>query len=180
MEAPGLLSLTIDRREQQITRSMWVDGEEVTWYPKLPVRKVLDEWSNLLEFVYGIIISRMIGDLDFYLCSILQNHFGPGEVSGSSWEPFIMRTGIDLLRCKHGEFIYTLFQERHKIEHSKARVDQRFIQRMFKKAIRHAYKVGDPIQKNHLDVLATYQAIREFAEDIDSQLSKVIRMQDDA
>jgi len=177
MEAPGLSSLTIDRRKQQIHRSMLVDGEKVTWYPKLPVKKVLDEWGNLLGFIYGIIISRMIGDLDFYLCSVLQNHFGHGEVSGSSWEPFITRTRIELLRRKHGEFIYMLFQERHKIEHNKARVDERFVQRMFKEAILHTYKIGDPIQKNHLDVLATYQAIREFARDVDGKLSKLIGIQ---
>jgi hypothetical protein len=162
---------------KQIHRFMVIDGQKVTWYPELPVQTILDEKNALLGFLYGITLSRMIGDLDFYLSSVLQNHFGHVETSGSSWDRFIQKTKVDLLSRKHGKFIYTLLQERHKIEHNKARIDRRFIERMFSRGIQHAYSEGDPIQKSHIDVLLAHQAIREFAEDVDVELLKLIETQ---
>ena len=162
---------------KQIHRFMVIDGKIIKWYPELPVQTILDQKNALLGFLYGITLSRMIGDLDFYLSSILKNHFGHLEISGSSWDPFIQKTGIDLLNRKHGEFIYTILQERHKIEHNKARIDRVFLKRMAKRKVQHAYREGDSIQKSHIDVLLTHQAIREFAEDVDIEVSKFIGRQ---
>jgi hypothetical protein len=157
---------------KEIHRFMVIDGKTIKWYPELPVQTILDQKNVLLGFLYGITLSRLIGDLDFYLGSVLQNHFGHVETSGSPWDRFVQKTKIDLLSRKQGKFIYTILQERHKIEHNKARIDWVFFKRMAKRNIQHAYKEGDPIQKSHIDVLLTHQAIREFAEDVDAAVSK--------
>jgi len=162
---------------KEIYRFMVVDGKRVTWYPALPVQTILAQKNTLFGYLYGITLSRLIGDLDFYLRSVLQNHFGHVEPSGSSWDQFIQKTGIDLFGRKHGKFIYTILQERHKIEHNKARIDRVFLKRMAKRNVQHAYKEGDSIQKSHIDVLLTHQAIREFAEDVDAEVSKIIATQ---
>jgi len=52
-----------------------------------------------------------------------------------------------------------------------------FLERMAKRNIQHAYKEGDGIQKSHIDMLLAHQAIREFAEDVDLELSKLLRAQ---
>lgn len=158
---------------KEIRRFMVIDGKIVTWYPALSVQTILAQKNSLLGYLYGITISRMIGDLDFYLGSILQNHFGYVEFGGSSWNQFKQKTGINLFSCKHGKFIYTILQERHKIEHNKARIDRIFLERLAKRNVLHAYKEGDSIQKSHIDVLLTHQAIREFAEDVDARISKL-------
>lgn len=162
---------------KEVHRFMVIDGKTVTWYPELPVQTILAQKNALLGYLYGITLSRMIGDLDFYLGSVLQNHFGHFETSGSSWNQFTQKTKIDLLSRRHGKFIYTILQERHKIEHNKARIDHVFLQRMAKRNVQHAYKEGDSIQKSHIDVLLTHQTIREFAEDVDMEVSKIIRKQ---
>jgi hypothetical protein len=162
---------------KQIHRFMVIDGQTVTWYPELPAQAVLAEKNSLLGFMYGITLSRMISDLDFYLKSILKNHFGHIETSGSSWDRFIQRTKIDLLGRRHGNFVYTLLQERHKIEHNQAQVDRTFLERMAKRNVQHAYKEGDAIQKSHIDVLLAHQAVREFAEDVDMAVSSLLRAQ---
>jgi hypothetical protein len=159
---------------KQIHRFMVIDGQTVTWYPELPVQAILAEKNALLGFLYGITLSRMIGDLDFYLSSVLKNHFGHLETSGSSWDPFIQKTKIELLSRTHGKFVYTLLQERHKIEHNQAQIDRVFLERMAKRNIQHAYKEGDGIQKSHIDVLLAHQAIREFAEDVDLEVSRLL------
>jgi hypothetical protein len=70
--------------------------------------------------------------------------------------------------------VYTLLQERHKIEHNQAQIDRVFLERIAKHGIQHTYKEGDAIQKSHIDVLLAHQVIREFAEDIDGEVSKII------
>lgn len=162
---------------KQIHRFMVVDDETVIWYPELPVQTILAQKNALLGLLYGITLSRMIGDLEIYLGSTLKNHFGHLERSGSSWGRFIQKTRIDLLKRKHGEFIYTILQERHKIEHNKARIDRVFLERMAKRNVQHAYEESDSIQKSHIDVLLTHQAIREFSEDVDMEVSKLIGRQ---
>jgi len=162
---------------KQIHRFMVLGDKTIIWYPELPVQTILAQKNALSGFLYGITLSRMIGDLDFYLSSVLKSHFGHFETSGSSWERFIQRTGIDLLKCKHGKFIYTTLQERHKIEHNKAQIDRVFLKRMAKRNVQHAYKDGDSIQKSHIDVLLTFQTIRKFAEDVDRKVSKLIKRQ---
>jgi len=162
---------------KEIHRFMVIDGKTVTWYPPLLVQTILAQKNALLGYIYGITLSRLIGDLDFYLGSFLQNYFGQIETSGSSWDRFIQKTKVDLLNCKHGEFIYTLLQERHKIEHNKAQIDRVFLQRMAKRGIQHAYQEGDSVQKSHIDILLAHQVIREFAEDVNMEVSKFIRMQ---
>lgn len=162
---------------KQVHRWMVVDGEKVTWYPELPVQTILREKNALLGYLYGTTLSRMIGDLDFYFNSVLRNHFGHVETSGSSWDRFIQKTKIDLLRRKHGELIFALLQERHKIEHTKARIDQRFLERMAKQSVQHAYREGESIQKSHIDVLLAHEAIREFADDVDREVSKLVGAQ---
>lgn len=159
---------------KQIHRFMVIDGQTITWYPDLPVQTILAEKNALLGYLYGITLSRMIGDIDFYLFSVLKNHFGYVETSGSSWDQFIQKSKIDLLKRKHGVFVYTLLQERHKIEHNKAKIDRGFLKRMNKRGIQHTYKEGDSIQKSHLDVLLAHQVIREFAEDVDAVVSRLI------
>jgi len=163
---------------KQIHRFMVIGDQRVTWYPELPVQAIIAEKNALLGFLYGITLSRMIGDLDFYIAAVLKNHFGHVETSGSSWERFIQTTQIDLLNRRHGPFIYTILQERHKIEHNRAQIDRVFLDRMAKRNIQHAYKEGDSIQKSHIDVLLSHQAIREFAEDVDLEVSKLLRAQD--
>jgi hypothetical protein len=158
-----------------IHRFMVIDGKSVKWYPELPVQEILNQRNAISGYLYGITLSKMIGDLDYYLSSILQNHFGHIEVSGNSWKQFIQKTNIDLLNRKHAQFIFTILQERHKIEHNKAQIDRVFLDRMAKQNIQHAYKDGDPIQKSHIDVLLTHQALREFSEDVDTELSKIIK-----
>lgn len=160
---------------KQIHRFMVIDGQMVTWYSDLPVQAVLAEKNALLGFLYGITLSRSIGDLDFYLASVLQNYFGHVQTSGSSWDRFIKRTTIDLGRRKHGAFIYALLQKRHKIEHNQARIDRRFLERMAKQNIQHAYREGDAIQKSHIDVLLAHQAIKEFAEDVDLEVTNLLK-----
>lgn len=164
---------------KQIHRFMVIDNKTITWYPELPAEAILAEKNTLLGFLYGVTLSRMIGDLDFYLASILRSHFAHIETSGSSWNRFIQKTGVDLLSCKHGKFIYTTLQERHKIEHNKARIDRLFLKGMAKRNIQHAYKEGDSIQKSHIDVLLTHQAIREFAQNVDMEVSKLTVRQND-
>jgi len=159
---------------KQIGRFMVIDGQTETWYPELPVQAILAEKNALLGFLYGITLSRMIADLDFYLSSVLKNHFGHLQTSGSSWDPFIQKTKIKLLSRTRGKFIYTLLQERHKIEHNQAQIDRVFLERMAERNIQHAYKEGDGIQKSHIDVLLAHQAIREFAEDVDLEVSKLL------
>jgi hypothetical protein len=159
---------------KQIHRFCDKDGQPVTWYPELPVQTILAEKSALFGFLYGITLSGMIGDLDFYLGSVLKNHFGHVETSGSSWDPFIERTKIGLLNRRNGEFVYTSLQERHKIEHNQAQIDRKFLERMATRNIQHAYKEGDAIQKSHIDVLMTKQAITEFAQDADLEVSSLL------
>lgn len=159
---------------KQVHRFMVVDGQTITWYPELPVQAILAEKNALLGYLYGITLSRMISDIDFYLSSVLKNHFGHVETSGSSWDQFIQKSKIDLLKRKHGTFVFTLLQERHKIEHNKAKIDRGFLERMTKRGVQHTYKEGDSIQKSHMDVLLAHQVIREFAEDVDAEVSKLI------
>ncbi|RKY01900.1 MAG: hypothetical protein DRP54_02925 [Spirochaetes bacterium] len=160
---------------KQIHRFMVLGEKTIIWYPELPVETILAQKNTLLGFLYGITLSRMIGDLDFYLSSVLKSHFGHLEMGGSTWDSFIQRTGIDLLECKHGKFIYATLQERHKIEHNKAQIDRVFLKRMAKRNVQHAYKKGDSIQKSHVDVLLTFQIIREFAEYVDTKVSELIK-----
>ena len=162
-----------DTEWREIHRFMVIEGQTVTWYPELPVQTVLGEKNALLGFLYGITLSRVIGDLDFFLSSILQNHFGHVETSGNSWPAFVQKTKIDLPSRKHGGFVYLLIQERHKIEHNQAQVDRVFLERTAKLNIKHAYKEGDSIQKSHIDVLLAHQVIKEFAEDVDRGVSKL-------
>jgi hypothetical protein len=162
---------------KQIHRFMVIDGQMVTWYSELPVQAILAEKNALLGFLYCITLSRMIGDLDFYLDSVLKNNFGHVETSGSSWDRFFQKAKIDLLSRRHGKFVYTLLQERHKIEHNQAQIDRVFLERMDRVNIQHAYKEGDSIQKSHIDVLLAQQVIREFAEDVDSEVSRLMGWQ---
>lgn len=173
-QAVGKVISGTETEWKQIHRFMVVDGQTLTWYPELPVHTVLAEKNALVGFLYGITISRMIGDLDFYLGSVLTNHFGHVETSGNSWEQFIQKTKIDLLRRRHGTFVYKLLQERHKIEHNQAQIDRTFLERMAKRGVQHTYKQGDAIQKSHIDVLLAHQVIRECAEDVDVEVSKII------
>lgn len=159
---------------KEIHRFMIINNQKVTWYPELPVREILGQKNALLGYLYGVTLSCMIGDIDFYLTSVLKNHFGHIETSGSSWDRFIQKTKIDLLNRKHGNFVYTLLQERHKIEHNKAQIDRGFLGRLAKRNVKHTYKEGDSIQKSHIDVLLAKQVIREFAEDVDNEVSKHI------
>lgn len=162
---------------KQIHRFMVIDRQTVTWYPELPVQTILADKNALLGFLYSITLSGMIGDLDVYLGSVLKNHFGHVETSGSSWDRFIQKTKIDLLNRRHGEFVYTLLQERHKIEHNQAQIDRVFLERMAQRNIQHAYNEGDAIQKSHIDVLLAHQAIREFAQDADLEVSNLLGVQ---
>lgn len=159
---------------KEIHRFMVINNERVTWYPELPVQTVLSEKHNLLGYLYGITLSSMIGEVDFYLTSVLNHHFGHRETSGSSWGRFTQKTKINLLHRKNGDFVYTLLQERHKIEHNQAQIDRKFLERMGKRSIQHTYKEGDSIQKSHVDVLLAHQVIREFAQDVDTEVGKII------
>ncbi len=86
----------------------------------------------------------------------------------------MQETKIDLLSRRHGKFILTLLQERHKIEHNQAQIDQLFLERMAKRNIKHAYMEGVGIKKSHIDVPLAHQAIREFAEDVDLEVARLL------
>jgi len=153
---------------KEIHRFMVLEGKTITWYPALPIQSILDNQPTLIGYLYGITLSSFIGDIDYYLFSVLKNHFGILNYSGSSLDQFIKTVNVDLSNVKNGEFIYTLLQERHKIEHNKAQIDRKFLERLAKSNIEHVYKEGDKIQKSHIDILMTNQAIREFALDIET------------
>jgi len=157
----------------QIHRSMIVEGINVKWYPELPVQNIVSQKDPLLHFLYGVTLSRMIEDLDVYFASTLRNYFREFEASENSWTRFTQKTGIDLLACKYGAFVSRLLQDRQKIEHNKARIDRVFLNQMSKQHVSHVYNKGNAVQKNHIDVVLTYQVIREFAGDVDSALSKL-------
>jgi len=160
---------------KEIHRFMIDGGENIKWYPELSVATILAQKNTLLGYMYGITLSRLIGDLDFYLGSVLQQYYGHTETSGNSWNIFIQKTKIDLLKRKNGEFVFTILQERHKIEHNKAQIDRTFLSRMDKQGVKYTFKEGDSIQKSHMDVLLTHQAIREFSEDVDTEILKLIK-----
>ncbi len=152
---------------KEIHRFMVLEEQTITWYPAMTINNILENQNSLMGYLYGITLSSFIGDVDYYLFSVLRNHFGVINSSGSSLDKFKQEAKIDLNSVKNGNFIYTILQERHKIEHNKAQIDRIFLERLAKNNIKHAYKEGDKIQKSHIDVLLTNQAIREFAQDID-------------
>jgi hypothetical protein len=152
---------------KEIHRFMILEEKTITWYPAMTVNNILENQNSLMGYLYGITLSSFIGDVDYYLFSVLKNHFGVINSSGSSLDKFKQEAKIDLNSVKNGNFIYTILQERHKIEHNKAQIDRVFLERLAKNNVEHAYKEGDKIQKSHIDVLLTNQAIREFAQDID-------------
>lgn len=180
LETPALqlaVSKTLTGAEtewKQIHRFMDLGRERVTWYPELPVADIVRQKLSLLGYLYGITLSRMIGDLDYYLASVLKARFGRADSSGSCWEPFIQWSGIDLLKRQHGEFVYTLLQERHKIEHNRAAIDRGFLERLAKRNVKTTYSDGDSVQKSHVDVMLANQVIREFAIDVDGEVSKLL------
>lgn len=153
---------------KMIHRFMDIGNQRVVWYPELPIEVIIQQKNAIVGMLYGVFISRMIAAVDYYLTSVLKNMYSHSEKSGSSWEAFCQKTNIDLLTRKNGIDIYQFLQERHKIEHNKAQIDQTFVDRLMKKGITHSYTAGDSIQKSHLDVLATHDAIREFVSDVDS------------
>ena len=81
---------------------------------------------------------------------------------------------IDLLKRQHGEFVYTLLQERHKIEHNRAAIDRGFLERLAKRNVKTTYSEGDSVQKSHVDVLLANQVLREFATDVDAEVTKLL------
>jgi len=151
-----------------IHRFMDLGNQRVVWYPQLPIKEIVQQKNSIIGMLYGVFISRMIAAVDYYLTFVLKNRYGHSEKSGSSWEAFCQKTKIDLLSRKNGPQVYQFLQERHKIEHNKAQIDQTFVDRLMKKGITHSYTAGDSIQKSHLDVLATHNAIKEFVSDVDS------------
>lgn len=177
LETPALqraFSKTLTGQEiewKTIHRFMTLDNQNVEWHPSLPVPEVVQQKNVLIGLLYGIFIGRMIGSVDHYLSSVLKSRFAHTEKSGSSWDVFSQKAKIDLFACKNGSVVYSLLQERHKIEHNKAKIDQTFVDRMMNKGITHSYAVGDSIQKSHLDVLAAHAAIREFVADADRLLT---------
>lgn len=157
---------------KQIHRYNIINGHKIEWYKELPIKVIIKEKNNLLGYLYGITLSAFVGSLDYCLCRILEEKYGIKNTSGNSWEQFIKTTGIDLLKINNGSFIYSLIQERHKIEHNKAKIDSKYIEKMVKTGIKNAYSVGDHIQKSHIDVLITNQTIRQFGEDLQKELLK--------
>jgi hypothetical protein len=173
LETPALqkaFSKTMTGEEiewKMLHRFMMIGDKRVVWYPELPVPAIIQEKNNIIGLLYGICLSKMIGLVDYYFASLLKSRFGHTERSGSSWDAFSQKTKIDLLAQKNGTQVYALLQERHKIEHNNARIDQTFVDRMMKKSITHSYSSGDAIQKSHLDVLAARDAIAEFVAEVD-------------
>jgi len=167
-------SKTISGKEiewKSIHRYMTLDTQDVEWYPTLPVSEVVKQKNDLIGLLFGIFLGRMIASVDHYFSSVLKNRFGHIEKSGSCWDVFSQKAKVDLLACSNGVIVYSLLQERNKIEHNKAKIDQTFVDRMMKKGITHSYSVGDSIQKSHLDVLAAHGAIREFVAEVDKLLT---------
>lgn len=162
-------SKTISGKEiewKSIHRYMTLDSQDVEWYPTLSVPEVVKQKNDLIGFLYGIFLGRMIASVDHYFSSVLKNRFGHMEKSGSCWNQFAQKAKVDLLACRNGVIVFSLLQERNKIEHNKAQIDQKFVYQMMKKGITHSYAVGDFIQRSHLDVLAAQAAIREFVADV--------------
>jgi len=155
---------------RKIHRFMTIDDQRIEWFPALPAEVVAAQKHALLGSIYGVYVSKMIACVDFYLNAVLKNKKGYAEKSGSSWDSFSKMMKIDLLQCRNGGDIYLWIQERNKIEHNKAKIDQIFVDRMLKNGVTHSYANGDSIQKSHLDVLATRNAMIEFVADVDVQV----------
>lgn len=94
---------------KEIHRFMVVDGKTVTWYPELPVQTILAQKNTLLGYLYGITLSRLIGDLDFYLGSILQNHLQAGYWSNTKIQVEVKVVWLQGLQQLGNR--YTLFAE---------------------------------------------------------------------
>jgi hypothetical protein len=180
LETPGLQhavnrSLSAPETDwKEIHRFMAIDGERITWYPSVPISEVLAQRNALMGFLYGVTLSSLVGDLDFYLASVLRVHFARNDSTGSAWDAFVSSTGIALLDLPNGLLIYTLLQERHKIVHNNGRIDERLLARLGRQGISDPRNVGDPIQKSHLDILHSFNLIRAFAEKVDRDVSVVL------
>ncbi len=156
---------------KMIHRFMDLDGTRVEWYPAMPIEKIVSQKNFLFGSIYGEYISKMIGCVNSYLEAVLKNKIGHTDNSGSSWDKFSDKMKVDLFQCKNGGDVYLWIQERNKIEHTKAKIDQVFVDRLLKKGITHSYSNGDSIQKSHLDILATHNAMIEFASDIELKVN---------
>ncbi len=157
---------------KKIHRYMVINNQTTVWYPELPINSILSEKNSLLGFLYGITLGSFVASFDYYLSSILVKQYGIKNTTGNSWKRFSEITNIRLDNFENSKFIYTLIQERHKIEHNKARIDNKFLANMNLMGVEHVYTIGDSIQKSHIDILLTNDIIRKFTNDIDVALRK--------
>lgn len=165
-----LVSKTLSNHESEwktINRYMVLDNQEIEWHPDTPVETILSQRNDIVGFIYGVILARMIGEFDYYLFNLLKNRRGIVSTNGSSWGKFSETFNLNLLTLNNGDFVFSILQERHKIEHNRAIIDDKFLKNMNLSGVFHKYSAGDSIQKSHLDILATHQAITSLAKEID-------------
>lgn len=155
-------------------RFVVVEGKEEIWWGPYPIPELLPHRETIIWDLVGQTVSRFVGDVDYYLAQVLRNHFATGEITGSAWNTFERTTRINLVGKRHGDFVYTAIQERHKVEHNRSVVDERFIRALQAKGIPNSYSLGDRIQRGHFDVMKSYQAFSKFAADVDAELEALL------
>ena len=160
-------------RGKNIGRQYTREGKVIARYTALPPMAIARQQNNLQGFVCAAVQSRMVADFDHYLASVLKNRFATESRSGNSWNRFCQVTRIDLVGLPEGQTVYKLVQERHKVEHTQARIDSLFIDRLSAKGISDSRQVGDKIRKRLDDPLRVCESIRRLAVNVDE---KVIRI----
>lgn len=150
----------------------WTAGHRSGGPHQIP--DILSHKETIIWWIVGETLNWFVASVDYYMAEILRNHFGKTVTSGNAWADFEKTTRINLLALPHGAMVYTAIQERHKVEHNRSQIDERFVKNMVAKGIDHRYKVGESVEKGHFDVVKTVEAFREFANVLDQEVERVI------
>lgn len=142
-----------------------------TWWGPVPIDDLRPHKDTLIHDLVGKTLTEMIGAVDYYLSALLKSRFGRSDLSGSAWAAFERASGLQLLQLPNGEFVYRAIQERHKVEHNRSVIDERFLNALDKKGVSHSYVRGSQVERGHFDVMSSYKAFRQFADRIDEELA---------
>jgi hypothetical protein len=148
------------------------EGKQVTWWGPVPIAAILPNKETIITDLVGKILTEMIGDVDFYLAQVLLTLYGHSDQTGSSWSHFERVTKISLIDQPNGSFVYKALQERHKVEHNRSIIDQRFLEALEKKGVLHAYEKGNRIERGHFDTVRSYKAFLEFVAAVDELVQR--------
>ncbi len=143
------------------------EGKQVMWWGPAPIAEIRPHKETIITDLVGKILIEMIGDVDFYLAQVLLRHYGHADYTGSSWSYFERISKISLIDEPNGAFVYKALQERHKVEHNRSIIDQRFLEALEKRGVSHAYQKGSRIERGHFDVVRSYEAFLEFVTAVD-------------